>query len=85
METLNSMLYLLSYNSEVTTHALGVLSSYTLYTQVIFGYTRLHENSSLENINASFHSIYLSKKFQIFATVHNFSKISILSPNLNAY
>ena len=28
METLNSMLYLLSYNSEVTTHALGVLSSY---------------------------------------------------------
>ena len=30
METLNSMLYLLSYNSEVTTHALGVLSSYEL-------------------------------------------------------
>ena len=28
METLNSMLYLLSYNSKVTTHALGVLSSY---------------------------------------------------------
>ena len=28
MGTLNSMLYLLSYNSEVTTHALGVLSSY---------------------------------------------------------
>ena len=30
METLNSMLYLLSYNSKVTTHALGVLSSYNL-------------------------------------------------------
>ena len=29
METLNSMLYLLSYNSKVTTHALGVLSSYS--------------------------------------------------------
>lgn len=31
METLNSMLYLLSYNSEVTTHALGVLSSYLMF------------------------------------------------------
>ena len=32
------MLYLLSYNSEVTTHALGVLSSYVkeFYFSVIF-------------------------------------------------
>ena len=34
METLNSMLYLLSYNSEVTTHALGVLSSYGIFLYV---------------------------------------------------
>ena len=36
METLNSMLYLLSYNSEVTTHALGVLSSYRLLSNCFF-------------------------------------------------
>ena len=37
METLNSMLYLLSYNSEVTTHALGVLSSYSVLTPLTVG------------------------------------------------
>ena len=37
METLNSMLYLLSYNSEVTTHALGVLSSYHIMCMTMKG------------------------------------------------
>ena len=43
METLNSMLYLLSYNSEVTTHALGVLSSYDSVIAHSAGYDVIKE------------------------------------------
>ena len=46
METLNSMLYLLSYNSKVTTHALGVLSSYKLRTVSVFALSAMLSISS---------------------------------------
>ena len=49
--------------------------------------------SPLDNLKASFHCSHLSKKFQIFAAVHNSNVfnsaakilLSNLSPNLSAY
>ena len=60
METLNSMLYLLSYNSEVTTHALGVLSSYSfehvqhmLSSQATYNHSMHHSNAPNQSMPLS--------------------------------
>ena len=74
METLNSMLYLLSYNSKVTTHALGVLSSYRS-----FAFYETETASNIQEVENSINNI----KYEFVKNGINHESIKFMITNIH--